>query len=212
MTATTLQEIRKKLREKFPAAHGFATVEEVAERPSEKPFEIATFPPGAISEIIPAAEGGGLSLWIAGLLAEPEEMAEFPKFVLVDGGDGFDPVSHTAAACSQLLWVRCAKIHEALKAADLLVRDANVPFVMLDLCGLPSASLRSIPASAWWRLKQLCETGACRLIVLAPSPLVPCASLRLELSARLELMDFDLPRNEILQRMTARPNQLRRAT
>ncbi len=212
MTATTLQEIRKKLREKFPAAHGLAAVPESVERLSEKPFEIATFPAGAISEIIPAAEGGGLSLWIAGLLAEPEEAAEFPKFVLVDGGDAFDPVSHTAAACSQLLWVRCAKIQEVLKAADLLVRDANVPFIMLDLCGLPPASLRSIPASAWWRLKQLCETGACRLIVLAPSPLVPCASLRLELSTRLELTDFDLPRNEILQRMTARTNQLRRAT
>lgn len=212
MTPPTLQDLRRQLREKFPAAHGAAPVSEAPTEAAKSLFETATFPAGAISEIIPAAEGGGLSLWIAGLLAEPEEAAEFPKFVLVDGGDGFDPVSHTAAACSQLLWVRCAKIQEALKAADLLVRDANVPFVMLDLCGLPPASLRSIPASAWWRLKQLCETGACRLIVLAPSPLVPCASLRLELSARLELTDFDLPRDELLQRMTARPNQLRRAT
>lgn len=212
MTATSLQEIRRQLREKFPAAHGFAPVAEPASEVSQTLFETATFPAGAISEIIPAAEGGGLSLWIAGLLAEPEEAAGFPKFVLVDGGDAFDPASHTAAACSQLLWVRCAKIQEALKAADLLVRDGNVPFVMLDLCGLPVAALRSIPAAAWWRLKQFCEAGACRLVVLAPAPLVPCASLRLALSASLALGDFDLPRHEILQRVAARRDRLRHAT
>lgn len=212
VTANTLQEIRRQLREKFPAAHGLAAVRESVENVSESPFDPATFPPGAISELIPSAEGGGISLWIAGLLAEPDEPAAFPKFVLVDGGDTFDPASHTAAACSQLLWVRCSKVREALKAADLLVRDGNVPFVMLDFCGLPMASLRTIPASAWWRLKQFCETGGCRLIVLSPVPLVPCASLRLALSAHLTLQDFDLPRNEILSRVVARPNRLRHAT
>lgn len=175
-------------------------------------YETSTFPAGAISEIIPAAEGGGLSLWIAGLLAEPEEMAEFPKFVLVDGGDSFDPASYTAAACSQLLWVRCNKIQQALKAADLLVRDGNVPFVMLDLCGLPVATLRSIPSSAWWRLKQLCEKTACRLVVLSPFPVVLCSSLRLSLSARLTLDDFNLPRGELLQRVTAKPERVRHVT
>ena len=96
-------------------------------------------------------------------------MAEFPKFVLVDGGDSFDPASHTAAACSQLLWVRCAKIQEALKAADLLVRDGNVPFVILDLCGLPMAALRSIPASAWWRLTLLLSQVGTKLQALPPA-------------------------------------------
>ncbi len=212
MTATPLQEIRRQLREKFPAAHGFAPVSETPDEISQTLFDPATFPAGAISEIIPAAEGGGLSLWIAGLLAEPEEAADFPKFVLVDGGDHFDPASHTAAACSQLLWVRCARIQQALKATDLLVRDGNVPFVMLDLCGLPTAALRSIPAAAWWRLKQLCETAACRLVVLAPAPLVPCASLRLTLSTGLTLGDFDLPRHELLPRVAARRDRLRHAT
>ena len=212
MAATNLQEIRRQLREKFPSAHGFTTISEPVAQISKTLFEIATFPAGAISEIIPATAGGGLSLWIAGLLAEPEEAPPFPKFVLVDGGDSFDPASHTAAACSQLLWIRCAKVSEVIKAADLLVRDGNVPFIMLDLCGLPPVSLKSLPAAAWWRLKQLSEATRCRLLVLAPFPLVPCASLRLALSCRLELADFDLPRKEILQRVEARSEQLRRAT
>ena len=212
MVATNLQEIRRQLREKFPSAHGFPAVSEPVAQVSKSLFEIATFPVGAISEIIPATAGGGLSLWLAGLLAEPEDAPPFPKFVLVDGGDSFDPASHTSAACSQLLWVRCAKALEVMKAADLLVRDGNVPFIMLDLCGLPPVSLKSLPAAAWWRLKQLSETNHCRLLVLAPFPLVPCASLRLALSCRLELADFDLPRKEILQRVEARSEQLRRAT
>lgn len=212
MVAANLQEIRRQLREKFPSAHGFATISEPPAEISKSLFEISTFPAGTISEIIPATIGGGLSLWIAGLLAEPEDAPAFPKFVLVDGGDSFDPASHTAAACSQLLWVRCSKVMEVMKAADLLVRDGNVPFIMLDLCGLPPVSLKSIPAAAWWRLKQLSEISRCRLLVLASFPLVPCASLRLALSCRLELEDFDLPRKEILQRVEARLDQLRHAT
>lgn len=212
MPSPTLEDLRRQLREKFPQAHGLAALPQVPELVAERPFEVSYFPAGAISEIIPSADGCGISLWIAGLLAEPDEVPEFPKFVLVDGGDGFDPSSYTPNACSQLLWVRCRKIPEVLKAADLVVRDANVPFVMLDLCSLPVASLRTIPASSWWRLKQLCETSVCRLIVLSPSPLVPCASLRLTLTGSLALTDFDLPRREILHRVSALPNRLRHAT
>lgn len=212
MTPPTLQDLRRQLRDKFPQAHSHAPVTAAAPEVTERPFEITSFPAGAISEIIPSATGCGISLWIAGLLDEPETASGFPRFILVDGGDGFDPASHSAAACSQLLWVRCRRIPEVLKAVDLIVRDANVPFVMLDLSGLAATSLRTIPASAWWRLKQLCEKGNCRLIVLAPAPLVPCASLRLTLSGTLSLTDFDLPRKEILDRVTAHPNRLRRAT
>lgn len=212
VTTTSLQEIRRQLREKFPAAHGSTRVSEPVPEVSKTLFEISTFPAGAISEITPASGRGGLSLWIAGLLADPESAPEFPKFVLVDGGDHFDPASHTAAACSQLLWVRCRKTRDALKSADLLVRDGNLPFIILDLHGLPTAELRSIPASAWWRLKQFCETGGCRLVVLSPSSLVPCASLRLALSTHLTLQDLDLPRDEILPHLVARTHLLRHAT
>ncbi len=212
MVAASLQEIRRQLREKFPSAHGSATITEPVAQISKTLFEVSTFPAGAISEIIPANAGGGLALWIAGLLAESEDVPPFPKFVLVDGGDSFDPASHTAVACSQLLWVRCARVMEVMKAADLLVRDGNVPFIILDFCGLPPVSFKSIPASAWWRLKQLSEVSRCRLLILAPFPLVPCASLRLALSYQLGLGDFDLPRREILKRVEARSDQLRRAT
>lgn len=212
MSTTSVQEIRRQLREKFPAAHGFTPVSEPVPEVAQTLFEITRFPVGAISEIIPATGGGGLSLWIAGLLANPESASEFPSFVLVDGGDHFDPTSYTSTACSQLLWVRCTKVRDALKAADLLVRDGNIPFIILDLHGLPMAELRSIPSSAWWRLKQFCEAAACRLVVLSASSLVPCAGLRLGLSAQLTLQDLDRPRKEILPHLMVRTDRLRHAT
>ncbi len=204
--SANVQELRQHLREKFPEAHRGA----VLQPPEEPRFGAAAFPAGTISELIPA-DDGGLALWVAGLLSEADGPADFPDFVLVDGGDAFDPASHSAAACSHLLWLRCSTLQEVLKAADLLVRDGNVPFILLDLVHLPKASLRGIPAAQWWRLKQLCEKGGCRLVVLAPFPLVPCASLRLALSARLTLADFDLPRREVLQRVTARTERMRHA-
>lgn len=212
VTTTSLQEIRRQLREKFPAAHGSAGLADPVPEIPKTLFDISTFPVGAISEIIPAAGGGGLSLWIAGLLGNPESTSEFPNFVLVDGRDHFDPASYTATACSQLLWVRCSKARDALKSTDLLVRDGNIPFIILDLHGLPIVELRSIPASAWWRLKQFCEAAACRLVVLSPSSLVPCAGLRLGLSAQLTLQDFDRPRKEILPHLMGRTDRLRHAT
>ena len=212
MPAPTLEDLRRQLREKFPQAHAHAALSKESPQQTERPFETTCFPAAAISEIIPSTGVCGISLWIAGLLGEPEEAPEFPKFILVDGGDGFDPASHGVTACSQLLWVRCRKIHEALKAADLVVRDANIPFVILDLCSLPTTSLRGIPAASWWRLKQLCETSACRLVVLSPSPLVPCASLRLTLTRSLGIKDFDLFLPEILNQFSAQPERLRHAT
>lgn len=211
MSTISVQEIRRQLREKFPAAHGSVSLSEEPPAKTQKPFEITTFPARAISELFPAQKGCALSLWIAGILGEPEETAAFPEFVLVDAGDHFDPASYTAAACSRLLWVRCSRISDALKATDLLVRDGNMPFIMLDVYSLPMAELRSISASVWWRIRQFCENSACRLIVLSPFPLVPCASLRLSISTRLTLDDFNQPRAEVLGNLTAVPNLLRRA-
>lgn len=208
MPAATLQDLRKALREKFPRAHGLAAPES-ADPVAGNPFEIAAFPVGAISELAPAPGADGLALWLAGLLAEPGASGPLPEFALIDGGDRFDPASHAADACSRLLWVRCRHAREALKAADLLVKDGNIPFILLDLGGLATAELRTIPASAWWRLKLGCEAASCRLVVIAAAPLIPCASRRLTLSCRLSLEDFDRPRQEVLRDLAATPALLR---
>ena len=51
---------------------------------------------------------------------------------LIDGRDSFDPAGVEAPVLSRLFWVRCQTAEEALKAADLLLRDRNFPLVVLD--------------------------------------------------------------------------------
>jgi hypothetical protein len=206
VAAAVIDELRRKLREKFPEAHSALPV--AAEEPApELPFDPAFFPTGAISEVV----GSGVGMLVAGLLGEPAECAALPDFVLVDGGDGFDPASYSAQACSRLLWVRCLTAEEMLKAADLLVRDGNVPFVLLDTCGIARRDLQAVAGSVWWRLKLAAEASGCRLVVMSSSPQVPCATVRVALTARLGLEDFEVPRREVVGRLRVMEERKRRA-
>ncbi len=206
MAAAVIDELRRKLREKFPQAHAALPV--TAEEPApEQPFDPDFFPPGAISEVV----GSGVGMLVAGLLGEPAECAALPDFVLVDGGDGFDPASYTAQACSRLLWVRCLTAEEMLKAADLLVRDGNVPFILLDTCGIARRDLQALAGSLWWRLKLAAEASGCRLVVMSSFPQVPCAAVRVALTARLGLEDFEVPRREVVGRLRVMEERKRRA-
>ncbi len=166
------------------------------------------FPAGALSEIVCA--GRGLGLWVSGLLGNPEQASPHPELILIDGSDGFDPASFDGKACSRLLWVRCRSAAESLKAADLLARDGNVPFLLLDASGLPRKDLQACPPSAWWRLKHVVEGNGSRLVVMAAFPIVPCAARRLRLSADLTLADFDLTNDEIRRRLRVSTERLQR--
>ncbi|BCU79616.1 hypothetical protein [Luteolibacter sp. LG18] len=209
---SALDQLRNELRRKFPGAHAEAwRLQEEGER-FARFTDLEAFRPGTISEVVPARGLSGFGLLIAALLGEPDRAAEFPELALVDGGDGFDPESFSAAACSKVLWVRCGSALEMLKAGELMVRDGTLSTVLLDAAGLDLRQLRALPASAWWRLKQGAEQSGSRLIVLSPAQVVPCASLRLALTADLTLADFSEPRPVLLNRLQARPERLRHAT
>jgi hypothetical protein len=199
-----MEDLRRQLREKFPQAHGLVDDAETVVA-SGTLFDAKMFPVGAVSEVVPAGRNSGMSLLVAGLLEnEGLELAGGFRMVLVDGADGFDPGSFSGEACGRLLWVRCRSAMEMVKAADLLLHDGNMPFVLLDAMGLARRELSSVPASAWWRLKQVAERTGCRLVVMSEKPLVPCASVRLVLDAGLRLEDFDAERKELLGRLEVR--------
>ena len=198
MPSNVVELLRRQLREKFPEAHAVRPPPE-PETPVENLFSPRFFPAGEISEVL--AGGSALSLLLAGLLGNPDAPAPHPELVWVDGADRFDPASFTPAACSRMLWVRCRRAPDMLKAADLLVRDGNIPLILLDATALPRGDLDTLPKSSWWRLKHGAGRSGCRLVVLSRFPLVPCAALRLPLTARLSLDDLDRPREELLGRV-----------
>jgi hypothetical protein len=208
VSAPAIETLRRQLREKFPQAHA-VRAEPEAGKPLDA-FAFESFPAGAISEMVCDGRHSGLGLWISGLLGEPEGTGTHPELVLIDGSDAFDPGSFGPNACSRLLWVRCRAAREMLKSADLLARDGNVPFLLLDASGLSQREVRDCPASAWWRLKRIVEGNGCRLVVMAAFPIVPCSARRLRLLADLTLADFDRSSEELIRSLRVEDERLQR--
>lgn len=246
MPTATVEQLRRQLREKFPAAHqaprgagsppgGGGTAGEAR---GDLPHEAASrhlldprdFPPGAITELSPGSPACGLSLLVTALLSAGSSSpalanttppphrntaplkhrpTETPALALIDARDRFDPASFTTGECSRLLWVRCRDARQAFQAGDLLLRDGNLPLVLLDLSSLPLREVRRIPSSHWHRLRQLAETTACSLVALTPSPIVPRTALRLELARPLGLADLERTRPELLGSLETRATRRR---
>lgn len=119
----------------------------------------------------------------------------------VDGCDGFDPACIEEAVLRRMLWVRTRTAEEAVKAADLLLRDGNLPLVLLQLRGLPLKSLQRVPSQHWYRLQRLAkETGTACLIV-TPAPMIPCARKRWAVGGDFTLDDVERDISEVLPRL-----------
>jgi len=159
-------------------------------------------PVGAITEVVALAPSAGGQLLISRLLAATR--ARRMRAALVDALDAFDPCSHEPPVLQHLVWVRCRTLDEAMHAADILVRDANLALVMLDLRGGAPRAVRSVPATTWYRLQRALERTDLAMVVFttaapsrpafsrAPGPgpvggLVGSARLRLTLAAGFPL-------------------------
>ncbi len=144
---------------------------------------------GAITELSSAPPSAGSASIIAALL----QRACHDRFflALIDGRDSFDPTGPGASALRHLLWVRCHTAAEALRAADLLLRDGNFPLVILDLVLNPVAELQKIPASHWYRLQRLVEPAPTAFLVLTPRSMISSAQWKLNLENRWTLPQLD---------------------
>jgi len=143
---------------------------------------------GAITEIISPNTSAGSALLIYNLL----QIAQRDRFflALIDGRDSFDVQSVDALTLQHLLWVRCEKATEAIKAADFLLRDGNFPLVVLDLVLNTVEELRRIPATSWYRLQRLVEPAPTAFVVLSRHNLVASARTKIVLENRWTLPDL----------------------
>ena len=120
---------------------------------------------------------------------------------LVDGAGSFDPTETQAG--SRLLWVLCREAQPAIKAADLLLRDGNLPLVALDLQMNPAIELRRIPATTWYRFQRILEQSTAVFTVLTPKPMVSSAAERIDLRNRWSLSAMRQRRTELRRRLEA---------
>jgi len=136
-------------------------------------------PKGGITELIsPPGSAGSASLvhaFIHGAYREQYFVA------LIDGRDSFDPCALANSVLRQVLWVRCTKAIDAVKAADLLLRDGNFPLVIVDLILNSPEELRKIPQTTWYRLQRLVESVPTACLILTRYEMVSSAQLKLVL-------------------------------
>lgn len=155
---------------------------------------------GTLTEVCGSAAGGMLVL--CALLDAAVREGFF--LALIDAADAFEPSDWPEEQLDRLLWVRCRESGTALKAADLLVRDGNLPALLLDLHGLPARQLQRIPANTWHRFHRIVESSATVLLVLTPHPLVEGAPCRIAVRLEAPWQAMNTPRPRLLETLDAR--------
>lgn len=175
----TLLDLRKLLADRFPHSQLAATARFRTGQPLIDAVTGHGLPQGAITEISSRNLSAGSASLIAGLVQAAAASRYF--VALIDGRDSFDPAPLTQASLRHLLWVRCHHASEAVKAADLLLRDGNFPIVLLDLVLNQPNELRKIPSSNWYRLQRLVEPTSTTCLVFSRQSMVASAQLKIGL-------------------------------
>lgn len=214
MPAANIIELRQLLAERFPGLRTRAeelSATKHAFWPTglpqlDEPLR-GGFPHGALAEIVAAQRGAGSALLTAALI---HRALDENKFVaVIDGQDSLD-VTQLGGDLSRLLWVRCRSADEALKAADLLLRDGNLPLVLFDLISNPAAQLRKIPATTWYRFQRLIEQTSTVCLVLTPRVMVAPAQVRITLRSRFSINALDREPQELLRELKLEVAESRR--
>lgn len=222
-------DLRRLLREKFPASvtnvtqpspeasagrlsdslppSVFAEASAEMEVPAagRSGFNVPLVARGTITEVVSPRLNAGNGLLIHDLLHGAAGREQHGQYVaLIDGRDAFDPQSAGLKICGKLLWARCRTAAEAIKAADLLLRDGNISLVAMDLQLNPLLELGRLPGSCWYRLRSLAEKSGAALIALTPQRLIASAHLRVELDGAFSLDAFDVPREDLSNKLMLR--------
>lgn len=166
-------------------------------------------PLGAVTELVCSQPSSGGHLILARLFALTR--AQRQRAALIDAADCFDPESLPKDDLVHVIWVRCQTIAQALQAADLLARDANLRLVCLDLRYASSIDLRKIPNSQWYRLQRAAEPADLALLVLTPHACVPSAEIRFVLNHSHTLASIEEERPVLTSQLEASVDRQRRS-
>jgi hypothetical protein len=213
-----LDELRALLKERFPKAHaaGRSPHQALLSNTPVETTTVATMPPregrvtahevlhpapGTFTEVTSPLSGYGSILTLTGLLEQ--SLGRSHPTALVDGKDGFEPSTLSAALMPFLLWVRCKDLGEALRATDVLVQDGNLPIVVLDLQLIPESELRQTPGSIWQRLRMTTAQSHVSLVAFTPCQTISAAHIRFALQQRSSLDLLERSMHESLSEIKA---------
>ena len=149
----------------------------------------------ALTEVICPLHSVGSGTVILALIEAAR--ASRHRLALVDGGNSFDPDGLQNEQLSALLWVQCMGAKQAVRVADLLLRDGNLPLIVLDLMTCSVRDVQAVASSSWYRLQRVTEANGSVALVFTPVPVVAGAASSLRLDRRFELPALDLLRDEL---------------
>ena len=195
--SSAIIDLRNLLAERFPQPLTPPNLRLATGLPAIDELLGGGLPKSAITELSSPHVSAGTALLLYALLQNAHQAGSF--LALVDGRDSFDPQPLGHLRLRNLLWVRCTKALDALKAADLLLRDGNFPLVVLDLVLNVSAELRKIPQTSWYRLQRLVEAAPTSLLVLTRESIISSAQLKLLLDHAWTLADLE--QNDLTTRL-----------
>jgi hypothetical protein len=178
-TAAAIIDLRKALAERFPQRSQPATTTLATGLQFLDQITGGGLPKSAITELISPQASAGSASMIHALLRSVQCEQHF--VALIDGSDSFDPSSSDNSALQHLLWIRSRKAFDAVKAADLLLRDGNFPLVIVDLVLNAPDELRKIPQTSWYRLQRLAEAVPSACLIINRQSIVSSAQLKIVL-------------------------------
>ncbi len=155
---------------------------------------------GTVTEV--CGSSGGAQVLLSALL--DQAVRESFQVALVDGACAFNPPDWSEAQLSRILWVRCENARQAMQATDLLLRDGNLPFLVVDLQGVEARELMKISPNTWHRFHRIIESLAVVLVVLTSQPMVEGAAARVavEVPGGLEVLHRE--RRALLEQLPLR--------
>lgn len=187
--------LRQLLAQRFPSANRAADAA-LATGMAAIDAGAGGLPRPGLTEIVCSAPSCGSQLFLGQLLQVTR--AQSLRVALVDRHDAFDPASWPVHLLEHVVWVRARSAAEAVSAADLLMRDANLGLVVLDLRHTVLAELRRISSPAWYRLQRAIEPTLMAGVIFTPFSLVPSVRLRLELHTAHSLAAQNQARSELV--------------
>jgi hypothetical protein len=123
------------------------------------------------------------------------------RVILIDAQNAFDPSGFPQSLLNRLLWLRCNDALQAIKAADLVLRDGNISLALFFCLLNPARELKKIPSQAWHRLQLLTEKSAVTFLVFTPFPLIGSARLRVAVEGSFSLADLDRSQEDLRHRL-----------
>lgn len=168
---------------------------------------VGGLPLGALTEVCCTAPSCGSHLLLGRLLEITRRVHS--RVALVDAADSFDPGSFPSGDLEHLVWVRCQGATAALALTDILVRDANLGLVVLDLRPISIAELNRVPATQWYRLQRAVEATDLALVVETPQACIASAHVRLSLHQPQSPDSWQRERRTLADELTPRVERQR---